>query len=114
MDSAHYRMTNIGMMNKVPYLVPDHAHPIIMESNSALCMANNGKGKKHTRHISRIINFIINCEDLYMYKTVWCEGCLEISDIGNKGVRENEFIPILGYTMVRLYNLQNTCTRRVI
>ena len=50
----------------------------------------------------------------YLQKTVWCEGGLESADIGNNNGREDEFNAILGYAMVRLGNLHNTCTRVLI
>ena len=37
-----------------------------------------------------------------------------MADIGTKNVREDELTPILGYDMVIIDNLQNTCTRGVI
>ena len=50
-------------------------------------MANNGKYMKHTRHVSRIIHFIINGEELNMHKTAWCKIFLKLAYIGNRNVR---------------------------
>ena len=67
-------------------------------------MAKNGKETKHTRHISRIIHYLINDEEFNFHKTVWCEGGLKLADIGTKNVREYGFNPRLGYAMIRLGN----------
>ena len=44
---------------------------------------------------------------------MWCEGGLQLADIVTNNVMEDEFNPILGYSMVRLDNLQNTFQRGV-
>ena len=49
-----------------------------------------------------------------MHKKVWCEGDIQLADIGTKNVREFLLNPILRYVMVSLDNLQKTCTRGVI
>ena len=49
-----------------------------------------------------------------MHKTLWCEGGLKITEIGTTNVRQDELNPGLGYTMVRLDNLQNNFTIGVI
>ena len=77
---------------------------IILNSKSDVCMANNSKYTKHTRPIFRRINFVRNGEGFNMYKTVWCEGGTQLSDIGTKNVREDELNPRLRYTMVILDN----------
>ena len=33
-----------------------------MDIKSDVCMANNGKDTKHTRHIYRRVHFVRNCE----------------------------------------------------
>ena len=71
-------------------------------------MNNNGEDNKHTRHITRRMNFARNGEGCNLHKTVWCEGGLKLADIGTRNVRENELNPRLGYTIVRLDNWQNT------
>ena len=47
-------------LNKDPYIVPDEAPLIVLDSKSAMCMAKNGKDTKHTRHIARIMHFVNN------------------------------------------------------
>ena len=50
------------LLNKDPYIVPEEAPLIILDSNSAACMAKNCKDTKHTSHIARKLNFVINVE----------------------------------------------------
>ena len=39
-----------------------------------------------------------------MHKKVWCEGGLQLSDMGTKNFRGDELNPILGYAMVTIGN----------
>ena len=48
------------------------------------------------------MHFVRNFEKHNFHETVWCEGYLQLADIGTKNVSENEFNPRLGYAMVRL------------
>ena len=93
-------------------MVPKEAPFIILDSKFAMCMAKNGKDTKHTRHIARKINFVRNGEKCKMHKIDWCEGGLQLADIGTKNLSETDLTPRMKYIMVRLENLrQNTCTR---
>ena len=47
-------------LNKDPNIVPEEAPLIVLDSNSSMYMANNGKDIEHTRHIARRINFVRN------------------------------------------------------
>ena len=67
-------------------------------------MANNGKYTKHTRHIARIMHFLRNGEKCKMQKIDWCEGGLQLADIGTKNVSEADLTPRMKYIMVRLEN----------
>ena len=60
MALAHFRMLIHELLNKDPNIVPEEAPLIFLDSKSAICMANNGKGTKHTRHIARTINSVSN------------------------------------------------------
>ena len=60
---AHFRMLNNELLYKDTYVVPEQEPLVISDIKSASCMANNGKYTKHTRHISRRINFIRNGEE---------------------------------------------------
>ena len=65
-------------------------------------MVNNGKDTKHTRHITRGMYFVRNCEECNFHKAVWFEGSLQLAEIGTKNAREDELNPGLRYAMVRL------------
>ena len=53
MALAHFRMLIRKLLNKDPDIVPEETPMIVLDSKSAMCMANNGKDTKHTRHIAR-------------------------------------------------------------
>ena len=76
MTLAHFRMLIHDLLNKDPDVVPEEAPIIILDGKSAVCVANNGKDSKHTRHIARRVNFLRNGENCKMHKIDWCEGSL--------------------------------------
>ena len=92
------------LLNEDPYRVPKEVPLIVLDSQSAMCMAKNVKDKKHTRHIARRIHFVSNGEKLKMHKIDWCEGGLKLADIGTKNVGEPDLTPRMKYIMVRLEN----------
>ena len=51
------------MLNKDPDIVTEEAPLIVLDSKSTVCMANNGKDTKHTRHIERRMCFVRNGEN---------------------------------------------------
>ena len=57
MSLANIRILVHEFFNKDPYIVPEEAPLIILDSKSAIFMAKNGKGANHTRHIYRIVHF---------------------------------------------------------
>ena len=61
---------------------------IVLDSKYVMCMANNGKNTKHTRHIARIMYLVRNGEKYNMHKLDWCEGGLQLTDIITKNVGE--------------------------
>ena len=67
-------------------------------------MAKNGKETKHTRHIAIRMHLVRNGEKCKMHKIDWCEGGLQLADIGTKNVSEPDLTPIMMYIMVRLEN----------
>ena len=85
-------------------MVPKEAPLIVLDIKLAMCMANNGKDTKHTRHISRRMHFVRNGEKCKMHKIDWCEGGLQLSDIGTNNVIEPDLTPRMKYIMVRLEN----------
>ena len=46
-----------------------------------MCMANNDKDTKHTRHIVRKIHIVRNGEKINMHKIDFCEGGMKLADI---------------------------------
>ena len=104
MALAHFRMLIYEFLNKDPEIVTKEAPLIVLNIKSAMCMAKNGKDTKHTRHIARRIHFVMNGENLKMQKIDWCEGGLQLADIGTKNVSKPDLTPRMKYIMVRLEN----------
>ena len=57
---SHLRMLINELLNKDPDIVPEEDPLIVLDSKSAMCMANNGKDIEHTRHIASIMHFSRN------------------------------------------------------
>ena len=87
MDFAHFRMFIHELLNKDPDIAPEEAPLIVLDSKYAMCMAKNGKGTKHTRNIERRMYLVRNGEKFKMHKIDWCEGGLQLVDIGTKNVK---------------------------
>ena len=102
MALAHFRMLIHEFLNKYPVIVPEDAPFIVLNSKSAMCMAKNRKDIKHTNNISRRMHFVRNREKLNMHKIDWCEGGLQLSDIGTNNVSEPDLTPRMKYIMVRI------------
>ena len=77
---------------------------IVLDSKSSMCMANNGKDTKYTRHIARRMNLVRNGETCKMHKIYCCEVCLKWADISTKNIGEHDLTPRMKYIMVRLEN----------
>ena len=92
------------LLNKDTYIVPEEAPLIILDINYVVCMTNNGKYTKHTRHISRRVHFVRNSEKFKMHKIDWCEGFLQSAYISTKNYGEKYLNPRIKYIMVRLKN----------
>ena len=69
-----------------------------------MCMAKNGKDTKHTRYNPRRMHFVRNGEKFKMHKIDWCEGGLQLEDIGTNNVSEPDLTPRIKYIMVILEN----------
>ena len=104
MALAHFRMLVHELLNEDPDMVPKEAPLIVLDSKSAQCTANNGRDTKHTRHIARRMHFVRNGEKFKIHKIEWCEGGLQLADIGTKNVSEPDLTPRMKYIMVRLEN----------
>ena len=50
------------------------------------------------------MHLLRNGEEWIFYKTVWCEGGMQLAYIGTNNIREDELNTILGYSIVRLEN----------
>ena len=48
------------LLNKYPKIVPEESPLIVLDSKSDMCITNNGKDTKHTRHITIRIHFLRN------------------------------------------------------
>ena len=104
MALAHFRMSVHELLNEDPDMVPKEAPLIVLDIKYTMCMANNGKDIKHTRHIARIMHFVRHGEKFKIHKIEWCEGGLELADIGTNNVSETELRPIMKYILVILDN----------
>ena len=91
-------------MNKDTDIVPEEDPLIFLDSKSAMCMANNGKDTKHTRHIARRMNFVRNGEKFKIHNIDWCEGGLRLAYIATKNFGEPDLTPRMKYIMIRLDN----------
>ena len=95
-------------LSKYPDIVPEEAPLIVLDIKSAMCMDNNGKDTKHTKHIARSIHFIRNGEKCKMHRIDWCEGRLQLEDIAANNFGEPDLTPMMKYIMVRLDNSDRT------
>ena len=68
MALAYFRILINTLLIKDPDIVPEEAPLIVLDGKSAMCMANNGKDTKNTRHIARIMHFTRNGEKFKMHK----------------------------------------------
>ena len=101
---AHFGMLIHELLKKDPDIVPEETPLIVLDSKSAMCTAKNVKDTKHTRHTARRMHFVRNGEKCKMHKIDWCEGGLQLVDIGTRNVSEPNLTPRMKYIMVRLEN----------
>ena len=104
MALAHFRLLVNELLNEDPDMVPKEAPLIVLDRKSDMCMANNGRDTKHTRHIGRRMHFVRNGEKCKMHKIEWCEGGMQLADIFTKNVSKPDLTPRMKYIMVRLEN----------
>ena len=91
------------LLSKDPDIVPEAFPLIILDIKYDVCISNNGKDTKHTRHIARRINLVRNGEKCKMHNIDWCEGGLHLAEISTKNVGDNYLNLRMKYIMVRLY-----------
>ena len=60
MALANFRTLIHELLNKNPDIVPEEDPLIVLDSKSSICMDNNGKDTRHTRHIARRIHLLRN------------------------------------------------------
>ena len=60
MALEHFRVLIHELLNKDPEIVPEESPMIVLDINSAMCMAKIVNYNKHTGHISRRNNFVRN------------------------------------------------------
>ena len=60
MALSHFSMLNNEFPNKDPDVVTKQAPIVILYIKPDVCMDKNGKGAKHTRHLSRRTQFVRN------------------------------------------------------
>ena len=115
MALAYFIMLVHGLLNEDPDMVTKEAPLIVLDRKSSMLMYKNVTDAKHTRRIARRINFVRNGEKWNMHKIYWCEGGMQLADIGTKNVSEPDLTPRIKYIMVSLDNWrQNTYKRGVI
>ena len=104
MALAHFRMLVHELLNEDPDMVPKEAPLIVLDRKSTICMADNGRDTKHTRHIARIMHFVRNGEKCKMHKIELCEGGLQLEDIVTKNVSAPDLTPRMKYVKARIEN----------
>ena len=102
MALSHFRMLIHEFLNKDPDIVPEEDLLIVLNSKLSICMSKSGKDTKHTRHISKRMHFVRNGEKCKMHKIDWCDGGLELADIGTKNVGDPDLTPRMKLIMVIL------------
>ena len=102
MDLAYSSMLIHELLNKDPDIVPEEVPLNKLDIKSDVCMANNGKDTKHTRHISIQVHFMRNGDKCKMNNIDWCKRDMKISYIAAKNIGENDLNPRMKYIMVRL------------
>ena len=104
MALANFKMLIHELLNKDPYIVPEEAPLVILDSMYAVCMAKNGKDTKHTINITKRVHFVRNGEICKMHKIDCYERGLQLAYIATNNVGENDLTPRMEYIMVRLGN----------
>ena len=113
MALAYFRMLIHEFLNKDPDIVPEEAPLIVLNSKYSMFMAKNGNDTKHTKHIANRMHFVRNGEKFKMQNIDWCEGGLQLTDLGTKNVGEPYIAPRMIYHGNTGKLRQNTCIRGV-
>ena len=67
-------------MNKDPDIAPEESPLNRLNRKSDVCITKNGIDAKHTRNISRRVDFLRKGKNSKMYKIDLCEGDLQLED----------------------------------
>ena len=97
-------MLIIEFSYKDPNVVSEKYLLVLLDRKFDVCMSNNGKDTKHTRHIARRVNLVRNGENCKICKIGWCEGDLQLAYIVTRNVGEHDVTPRMIYIMVILDN----------
>ena len=79
------------LLNKDPDIVTEESPLVLLDSKSDMCMANNGKDTKHTRHLASRMHCVSNGEKCKMHKIDRCEGGLQLADISTNILGRNVY-----------------------
>ena len=90
------------LLNKDLDTVTEEEPLIILDIKYVVCMDNNGKDTKHTRHIYRRVHFVRYGEKCKLHNVYWCEGGQQLSEISIKNVAENNLNPRMKYIMTSI------------
>ena len=74
-------------------------------------MSKHGKDTKHSRQISRRVNFVRNGEKCKLHNIDWCKGGMQVSDKETNNVGENDLNTRMKYVMVKIFNRQITLVK---
>ena len=92
------------ILNKDSDIVPEEAPLVVLDIKSYMSMDKNGKGTKHTMHISRRMHFVRNGKKCKMRNIYWCEGGLQLAYIDTMNFGDHGLTPRMKYIVVILYN----------
>ena len=71
MALAHFSMLINELLKNDPDIVPEEAPVILLDIKYVVCISKNGKYTNNTRHISRRVNSVRNCDKFKMQKVRW-------------------------------------------
>ena len=108
MDLETFTVLVHELLNKDTDIFSEEAPLFILDSKSAVCMANSGKDDNNTSHISKRVHFVRNGEKCKMRNIDKCEGGQQLTYIRTNNVGKNDLNHIIKYIMARLDNWYRT------
>ena len=81
MDLTHFRILIHTFLNKYLVIIPEESPLVILDGNSAFCMAKDDRDTNHKRNIYRKLHFARNGKMFKIKKIDRCEGGLKLADI---------------------------------